>query len=134
MANKKELYKRENEAFMVAKAAEDGVRTLDGGVLYEVISEGTGEGTVTPRSVVTCHYKGSLISGKTFDNSWERGCPEAFRVNELIAGFTTALCHMHKGDHWRVYIPWQQGYGKHNDPDIPGYSTLIFEIELITIQ
>ncbi len=134
MANKKGQYRFKNEAFMAAKATQEGIGTLDGGVLYEVIKEGSGEGTVTLRSVVTCNYKGSLITGKTFDNSWERGIPEAFRVNELIPGFTTALCHMHKGDHWRVYIPWQEGYGKHSDPDIPAYSTLIFEIELVSIQ
>jgi len=133
MANKKEEYRKANEAFMTAMAAEEGVCKLEGGVLYKVVSEGSGEGVVSSRSIVTCHYKGSLISGKVFDNSWERGCPEAFRVNELITGFTTALCHMHRGDHWIVYIPWQQGYGKHNDPDIPGYSTLIFEIELLSI-
>ncbi len=129
----KEEYRKANEAFMVAKASEEGVKKLDGGVLYDVLSEGSGQGIVGPRSIVTCHYRGSLISGKTFDDSWARNCPEAFRVNELIPGFTTALCHMHKGDHWRVYIPWQQGYGRQSDPDVPGYSTLIFEIELIDI-
>lgn len=58
---------------------------------------------------------------------------EAFRVCDLIEGFQTALCAMYKGDHWTVYIPWQKGYGKHADPDIPGYSTLVFEIQLINI-
>ncbi|MBQ0119899.1 MAG: FKBP-type peptidyl-prolyl cis-trans isomerase [Bacteroidales bacterium] len=134
MAKNKEEYRFENEMFMVARADMDGVKSLEGGVLYEVLGEGTGQGTVTPRSVVTCHYRGSLIDGSVFDDSWERGCPEAFRVNDLITGFTTALCHMHKGDHWMVYIPWQQGYGKRSIPGIPGCSTLVFEIELIGIS
>ena len=92
-----------------------------------------GQANVTPRSIVTCHCKGSLISGKVFDNLFERGCPEAFSVNDLIEDFQMALCNMHIGDHWEVYIPWQKGYGKRSDADIPGYSTLIFEIQLLGI-
>ena len=92
-----------------------------------------GKANVTPRSIVTCHCKGSLISGKVFDNSFERGCPEAFSVNDLIEDFQMALCNMHIGDHCEVCIPWQKGYGKRSDADIPGYSTLIFEIQLLGI-
>lgn len=130
---RKEEYKNKNEQFLADLASDDSIQSLGGGVLYKVLEPGEGKGGVTPRSVVTCHYKGSLISGKVFDNSWERGCPEAFRVNDLIEGFQTALCNMHVGDHWEVYIPWQQGYGKRSDADIPGYSTLIFEIQLLGI-
>ena len=108
-------------------------RNFLNGILYEVIKEGSGEGKVTERSIVTCHYRGSLINGNVFDDSWQRGIPEAFRVNELITGFQTALCAMHKGDHWRVHIPYQEGYGTKRDGDIPAFSTLIFEIELFSI-
>lgn len=131
--SKKEEYKIKNEQYLSELASQDGIQQLGGGVLYKVLEEGEGKGVVTPRSIVTCHYKGSLISGKVFDNSWERGCPEAFRVNDLIEGFQMALCKMHAGDHWVVYIPWQKGYGKRSDADIPGYSTLVFEIQLIGI-
>lgn len=131
--NKKEQYRLENEAFMAEKAEMPGVNRLDGGVLYEVLAEGSGTVAVTPGSVVTAHYRGSLISGRVFDDSWERRCPEAFRVGELIEGFRIALLHMRAGDCWRVYIPWQKGYGKRSDGDIPGCSTLIFEIELVGI-
>lgn len=131
--SKKEQYKQANEEFLQQKAAQEGVAALPGGVLYRVISQGEGRGSVTSRSIVTCHYKGSLIRGKVFDNSWERHCPEAFRVCDLIEGFQTALCHMHIGDHWEVYIPWQKGYGKRSDADIPGFSTLIFEIHLLSV-
>ena len=132
--NKKEEYRKKNEAYLAELAAEPDVKRLDGGVLYRVLEQGSGEGMVGPRSVVTCHYRGSLISGYVFDDSFKRGCPEAFRVNDLITGFQTALCAMHKGDHWKVYIPWQQAYGKRSDGDIPGCSTLIFEIQLISIS
>ena len=130
---KKEQYKQQNEEFLTELANQEGIISLGGGVLCKVLEQGEGKGTVTPRSIVTCHYKGSLINGKVFDNSWERNCPEAFRVNDLIEGFQIALCKMHVGDHWEVYIPWQKGYGKRSDADIPGYSTLVFEILLLGI-
>ena len=134
MAKKnKEAYRKENEEFIEKIALEEGVKGLRGGVLYKVIEEGNGGGTVGPRSIVTCHYKGSLINGKVFDNSFSRSCPEAFRVNELISGFQITLVNMHIGDHWEVYIPSHLGYGPKNAGPIPGDSTLIFEIKLIAI-
>lgn len=129
----KEEYHLQNERFLEAVAHEEGVKSLRGGVLYKIIEEGTGGGAVGPRSIVTCHYKGMLINGKVFDNSFNRSCPEAFRVNELINGFQIALVNMHIGDHWMVYIPSNQGYGPKASGPIPGNSTLIFEIKLIAI-
>lgn len=134
MAKKnKEEYRLRNEKFLEDIALAEGVKSLRGGVFYKVLEEGQGGGTVGPRSIVTCHYKGSLISGKVFDNSFSRSCPEAFRVNELISGFQIALVNMHIGDHWEVYIPSRLGYGPKNAGPIPGESTLIFEIKLISI-
>ena len=130
---KKQEYKLKNEEYLRELSQKDGIKQLPNGILYEVIKEGSGEGKVTERSIVTCHYRGSLINGNIFDDSWQRGIPEAFRVNELITGFQTALCAMHKGDHWRVHIPYQEGYGTKRDGDIPAFSTLIFEIELFSI-
>ena len=131
--SKKSEYKQKNEQFMVSMRNEDGVQELRGGVLYKVLASGCGQGDVTPRSIVTCHYKGSLISGKVFDNSFTRSCPEAFRVNDLINGFQIALVNMHVGDHWLVYIPSEMGYGNRSTGDIPANSTLIFEIQLIAV-
>lgn len=119
---------------MVEKAAQAGVGQLRGGVLYEVIATGEGTATPNPRSIVTCHYKGQLINGRVFDQTFNKSCPAAFRVNELISGFQIALVNMHVGDHWRVYIPSNMGYGPRGaGSDIPGNSTLIFEIQLIKI-
>lgn len=133
--SKKKDYALRNEAFMAEVAQQDGVKPLRGGVYYKVLEEGTGEGSVTPRSIVTCHYKGSLINGRVFDNSFGRGCPEAFRVNELISGFQIALVNMHIGDHWEVYIPSEMGYGSRGaGSDIPGNSSLIFEIQLMAVS
>lgn len=131
--NRKEIYKQENEEFLAKLKQEGKTKELNKGVLYEVLASGEGKGTVQPHSVVTCHYKGSLINGHVFDNSYGRNCPEAFRVTELIEGFQIALVNMHIGDHWRVYIPSEMGYGSRSSNDIPGNSTLIFEIELFSI-
>lgn len=131
--SKKEEYRQKNEQFLTDLSKQEGVKSLPGGVLYEVVEAGEGKGGATTRSIATCHYKGSLINGKVFDNSWSRGCPEAFRVCDLIEGFQIALCNMSVGDRWKVYIPWQKGYGKRSDADIPGFSTLVFEILLLGI-
>lgn len=131
--DKREAYRLQNEHFLETISKEEGIRSLRAGVLYKVLETGNGESSVTPRSIVTCHYKGALISGKVFDNSFARQCPEAFRVNELISGFQIALLSMHVGDHWIVYIPSSMGYGPKNIGSIPGNSTLIFEIKLIAI-
>jgi len=134
VAKKKEQYIRQNTLFLDKIRQEEGVRELRGGVLYKVVEAGDGTGDVTPRSIVSCYYRGSLINGKVFDDAFSRGYPEAFRVNELISGFQIALVNMHIGDHWRVFIPSELGYGPRGaGRDIPGNSTLIFEIQLVAV-
>jgi peptidylprolyl isomerase len=132
--NKKDLYVKDNERWLEALKGQIGIHALPGGSLYKVLAEGSGEQRPQVRSVVTCHYKGALIDGTVFDSSYERGCPEAFRVSDLIAGFQMALLSMRVGDHWEVYIPASEGYGKRSAGDIPGGSTLVFEIELLSIN
>ncbi len=130
---KKEEYRQKNEQFLTDLAQRADIGKLKNGVLYEVITSGDGKVCASSANVVTIHYKGSLISGYVFDDSHRRGYPEAFRISELVDGMQTALLNMRVGDQWRVYIPWQEGYGKRTDGDIPGFSTLIFEIELISV-
>ena len=77
-------------------------------------------------SVVSIHYKGTLINGREFDNSWKRGCPEAFRLNQVIEGWQLALQEMRVGDRWIIYIPYSLGYGNRASGPIPAFSTLIF--------
>lgn len=131
--SRKETYRLQNEAFLEELAGHDDVHTLDGGVLYRVISDGSGTVVPGPRSIVTVHYTGTLVSGKVFDDTRRRQCPKAFRVNELIEGFQTALCKMHAGDRWQVFIPCQKVYGRKAMGDIPGCSTLVFDVELISV-
>lgn len=131
--NRKEAYKLQNEQFLKELRLEAEVKELASGVLYRVLEMGTG--SVTPRlnSIVSVHYKGSLVNGREFDNSWKRNCPEAFRLNEVIEGWQIALQQMHTGDRWVVYIPYSVGYGTRTSGPIPAYSTLVFEVELLSI-
>lgn len=131
--NKKEEYKEQNLLFLEETASQEGVYKLPCGVLYKVLEQGTG--TVSPQlsSVVTVHYRGTLINGREFDNSWKRSCPEAFRLNQVIEGWQQALQQMHVGGKWIVYIPYTLGYGNRPSGPIPAFSTLVFEVELLGI-
>ena len=128
-------YKLRNEAFMQAlRDGEEELYEISQGVLVKILKQGDGDRSPRGGSVVTVNYKGSLINGKVFDSSYERGYPEAFRLNDLIVGWQIALTQMHVGDHWIVYIPYQLGYGTRDSGPIPAYSTLIFEMELVAIM
>jgi len=82
---------------------------------------------------VSVHYRGTLIDGKEFDNSYKRNCPEAFRLCDVIDGWQIALQQMRVGDKWIIYIPSEMGYGSKASGPIPANSTLVFEVELLGI-
>lgn len=129
----KQEYIEKNRQWLAEKAKEPGVQSLDKGILYRVLKVGGKSGATPNRgSVVTAHYVGKTINGKTFDSS-RGGTAPAFRLRDLIPGWIIALQQMHIGDKWEIHIPAEQGYGKFNQPGIPGGSTLIFEIELLGI-
>ena len=129
----KQEYIQKNREWLAAKALETGVKPLDKGIYYKPLKRGNPEGKSPNRgSVVTVHYTGKTINGKTFDSS-RGGVAPAFRLRALIPGWIIALQQMHVGDKWEVYIPAEQAYGKSNQPGIPGGSTLVFEIELIGV-
>lgn len=124
---------QKNRAWLQAKAQEAGVKPLDKGIYYKVLSRGKPDAPVPNRnSVVVAHYTGCTINGKKFDSS-RGGAPLAMRLRELIQGWIIALQQMHVGDKWEIYIPAEMGYGKFSQPGIPGGSTLIFEIELLGV-
>lgn len=131
--SRKEEYKTKNEQFLEELRAENDIKELPAGILYRVIEAGQGSNTPRLNSIVSVHYKGTLINGREFDNSWKRNCPEAFRLNEVIEGWQIALQQMHVGDRWIIYIPYAVGYGKRASGPIPAYSTLIFEVQLLSI-
>ncbi len=129
----KQEYIEKNRAWLAQKAQEQGVKPLDKGIYYKVLKSGKPDAPSPNRnSVVVAHYTGSTINGKKFDSS-RGGAPLAARLRELIPGWSIALCNMHVGDKWEVYIPAEMGYGKMSQPGIPGGSTLVFEIELMGV-
>jgi len=131
--NSKEKYRLENEIFLENLIDEEGIHQLPKGILYEVITEGSGK-QAQPRSVVSVYYKGSLISGKVFDDNTQQGYPDAFRLTDLIEGWQIAIAKMREGDKWKIFLPSEMGYGKRGTHGIPGDSTLIFEIELVKVM
>ena len=122
--------KEAGEKFLKENATKEGVKTLANGVQYKVLTEGTGA-VPTDTSLVKVHYEGRLIDGKVFDSSYKRGEPAVFRANQVIKGWTEALCHMPAGSVWEVYIPQDQAYGEREQGDIKPFSALIFKIELV---
>ena len=130
----KQEYIDRNREWLMEKGKEPGVKMLDKGVMYKVLKAGNGKGSSPNRgSVVNVHYTGKTINGRTFDSS-RGGVAPAFRLRDLIPGWIIGLQKMHVGDKWELYIPAEQGYGRFNQPGIPGGSTLIFEIELLGVM
>ena len=127
----KQEYIEKNRRWIQDKSQEPDVLPLDKGIFYKVIKTGNKKLPSPNRSsVVTVHYTGKTINGRTFDSS-RSGVAPAFRLRDLIPGWVIALQQMHPGDRWEVYIPAEQAYGRMNQPGIPGGSTLIFDIELV---
>ena len=122
--------KEAGEKFLAANAKKEGVKTLPSGLQYKVLTEGTGA-IPADTSLVKVNYEGRLIDGTVFDSSYKRGEPAIFRANQVIKGWTEALCHMPAGSVWEVYIPQDQAYGEREQGDIKPFSALIFKIELV---
>ena len=121
------------QEFLAANKQKPGVTTLPSGLQYEVITEGTGIKPLA-RNSVTCHYHGTLIDGTMFDSSVERGQPATFPLNRVISGWTEGLQLMSVGSKWRFFIPPNLAYGdRQTGSDIGPNSTLIFEVELVSI-
>jgi FKBP-type peptidyl-prolyl cis-trans isomerase FklB len=129
-----EKNKKEGEAFLAENKKKEGVKTLASGLQYKVIKEGTGKKPKVTDTVTT-HYRGTLIDGIEFDSSYRRGKPASFPVNGVIPGWTEALQLMGEGAKWQLFIPPNLAYGDRGaGRDIGPNATLIFEIELISVQ
>lgn len=134
MAQAGEGNAKEGQAFLAANKSKDGVVTLPSGLQYKILQAGTGEKPTTGDSVV-CNYRGTLINGKEFDSSYKRGQPATFPVSGVIKGWTEALQLMPVGSKWQLFVPAELAYGARGaGGDIGPNSTLIFEVELISIQ
>jgi FKBP-type peptidyl-prolyl cis-trans isomerase FklB len=131
---KSDKNKKEGEAFLAANKSKEGVVALPSGLQYKIIKAGTGP-KPTAADTVVCNYKGTLIDGKEFDSSYKRGQPATFPVGGVIKGWTEALQLMPVGSTWQLFIPADLAYGdRQAGPDITPGATLVFEVELMSIQ
>ncbi|HBR2155064.1 TPA: FKBP-type peptidyl-prolyl cis-trans isomerase [Klebsiella pneumoniae] len=121
------------KAFRDSFAKEKGVKTSKTGLLYKVEKEGAGDAPKDSDTVVV-NYKGTLIDGKEFDNSYTRGEPLSFRLDGVIPGWTEGLKNIKKGGKIKLVIPPDLAYGKTGVPGIPANSTLVFDVELLDIK
>ncbi len=131
---KTEELKKEGQEFLEENGKREGVISLESGLQYEVINEGTGASPSLTDKVKT-HYHGTLLDGTVFDSSVERGEPISFSVDGVIAGWTEALQLMREGSKWRLFVPYDLAYGERGaGQDIAPFATLIFEVELLEIE
>ena len=115
----------------------------EGSIYYKVLHAGDGTDSIWYTSAVSCYYKGyfavdfpdyNIIVGTVFDQQlFDDGPPAAFALDDVVKGWKTALQHMVKGDKWEIWIPYQLGYERTGKGLIPGYSTLVFELEIVGI-
>jgi FKBP-type peptidyl-prolyl cis-trans isomerase FklB len=125
---------REGQEFLAANKSKGGIVTLPSGLQYKILQAGTGPKPTAADSVV-CNYRGTLINGTEFDSSYKRGQPATFPVSGVIKGWTEALQLMPVGSKWQLFVPADLAYGARGaGPGIGPNSTLIFEVELISIQ
>ena len=129
-----EANEKAGEAFLDANKTKEGVVTLPSGLQYKILTQGTGPKPAAADTVV-CNYRGTLVDGTEFDSSYKRGQPATFGVGQVIPGWTEALQLMPVGSKWQLYIPSKLAYGPRGpSPVIGPNSTLIFEVELLSIQ
>ena len=125
--------KAAGEKFLAENKTKEGVKTTPSGLQYKVITEGKGE-IPADTCKVKVNYKGTLIDGTEFDSSYKRNEPTTFRANQVIKGWTEALTMMPVGSKWELYIPQDLAYGSRDQGQIKPFSTLVFEVELLSIE
>ena len=126
--------KKEGADFLAKNAQREGVTTTESGLQYEIVKESFGAKPLATNQV-TVHYRGTLIDGTVFDSSYDRGQPATFGLNQVIKGWTEGVQLMSVGSVYKFYIPYELGYGERGTgQSIPGYSTLIFDVELLEIK
>ncbi|MCU0428372.1 MAG: FKBP-type peptidyl-prolyl cis-trans isomerase [Cytophagaceae bacterium] len=133
-ARKHEKNILEGKAFLEANSAKEGITVLPSGLQYKILKEGNGK-KPSINDTVTTHYHGTLINGTVFDSSVQRGKPASFPVNGVIQGWVEALQLMPTGSKWQLFVPSHLAYGSRGASELIGpHTTLIFEVELLSIQ
>ncbi len=133
-----EIAKKQSEEgnqFLAENGKRENVITTESGLQYEILKKGDGA-IPKPNEKVKVHYTGTLINGKVFDSSVERGEPAVFGVTQVIKGWQEALQLMPVGSKWKVFIPQNLAYGQRGAGGgmIPPYAALVFEMEVLSIE
>ncbi len=129
-----EKNKKEGDEFLAANKTKEGIVTLESGLQYKILTAGTGKKPTIDDTVI-CNYRGTLLNGTEFDSSYKRNQPATFPLKGVIKGWTEALQLMPVGSKWQLFIPAALAYGERApSPDIGPNSTLIFEVELVSIK
>jgi FKBP-type peptidyl-prolyl cis-trans isomerase FklB len=123
----------QGEAFLAQNASREGVKTLPSGLQYRVLAEGSGD-PPEATDAVTVNYRGTLIDGSEFDSSYAWGEPATFRLDGVIAGLAEGLRLMRPGAKYRLFVPAALAYGTSAGPKFGPNSTLIFEVEILSVQ
>ena len=123
----------DSKIFLEQNKQKDGVMTTESGLQYLILSEGKGNNP-NLNDNVTVHYHGTLIDGTIFDSSVDRKQPATFPLNGVIPGWQEALQMMSVGSKWKIFIPSELAYGESGAGAIGPNSTLIFEVELLSIN
>lgn len=123
----------EGQKFLADNAKVEGVKVTASGLQYMVLKEGQGP-TPKETDIVKVHYKGTLLDGTEFDSSYKRGQPATFQLNKVITGWTEGLQLMKVGAKYKLFIPANMAYGDRAPAQIGPNATLIFEVELISIE
>lgn len=131
---KAKVHITEGQKFLAKNKLRPEVKTTASGLQYEVLIEGTGAKPSSVTDTATCHYKGAFVNGTVFESSYNTGQPIRLALNQVIPGWTEGLMLMSVGSKYKFYIPYNLAYGPADYQDIPGGSTLVFEIELLDLK
>ena len=126
--------KTKGDAFLSQNKAKPGVVVLPSGLQYKIITNGTGS-KPGKEDEVTVEYTGTLIDGTVFDSTDKAGKPAAFKVTQVIPGWTEALQLMPTGSTWEIYVPSNLAYGPRSvGGPIGPNETLVFNVHLISVK
>ncbi|WP_442590105.1 FKBP-type peptidyl-prolyl cis-trans isomerase [Pedobacter sp. AW31-3R] len=124
----------EGKAFLEKNKKVPGVITTASGLQYQILTPGNGI-KPTATDTVLVNYKGSLINGKQFDSSYDRNEPLSLSLDRVIPAWTEGMQLMPTGSKYKFFVPYHLGYGERGaGNDIPPFSTLIFEVELLKVN
>ena len=128
------MKEKEQAEFLAANKEKEGVQVTESGLQYKIDNPGN-DVRATATDTVEVHYKGTLLDGTVFDSSYDRGETAKFPLDRVIAGWTEGLQLVGEGGKLTLWIPYELGYGpRQMSADLPGYSTLIFDVELVKVS